>query len=669
MRKMLIGFAVLAVLAAGGFFGLQFYLQQNIEREVSAALQAIRDGGNQASHGEVTFDLLSRTVTVPEIVVQSSAQPPVTVKIGRFTAAGVALPQNGRFAADRIVIANVEAGGTMPMMGGVEMAYKSPRIELINYSGPAGPLRQLDPTSLVDVWRFALEHFAAINATTISIPSVTAAVKPLSGDLKNQVASEYGYSDVLVRDVREGRIASTTIERTTFSSKVSTPSGADLLRGEITKIEALDIDAAATLAMLDPSKAKDDNYYRAYRKVSVGAYAATMPKGMRVQIDGMSSSDIGLRPSRLQVNDILAVTASLPPPGTQPSPRVVQEMLGRMANLYEGIRIGDFEMHGLSIEMPDGTAELGSLQLTKLENGRIGEFALNGLDVRGPRGPVKLARFALRSLDVANLLRVATRFAATPGQQPTPEQLAALLPLLEGAEIKGLVAPLKDTGRPVSIDTLGVSWGQFIGSIPTKARMTLNLSGPTETNDIELFKALAAAGQTWAKVNLDLGAGWSESSRVLAFDPFTLEIGGMFQTSARLELANVPKEAFSTDLLQIMLAAALVEAGPVALVVRDTGGVDLLLAQKARTERMTVEAARRATIDGIRQNAMTMSLLNPDVMPIAGALTRFIENSRGTLTIKLTPKGKVPLAQLLETTKTNPIAALARFQVEATNGR
>jgi hypothetical protein len=56
-------------------------------------------------------------------------------------------------------------------------------------------------------------------------------------------------------------------------------------------------------------------------------------------------------------------------------------------------------------------------------------------------------------------------------------------------------------------------------------------------------------------------------------------------------------------------------------------------------------------------------------MPIAGALTRFIENSRGTLTIKLTPKGKVPLAQLLDTTKTNPLAALARFQIEATNGR
>jgi len=73
--------------------------------------------------------------------------------------------------------------------------------------------------------------------------------------------------------------------------------------------------------------------------------------------------------------------------------------------------------------------------------------------------------------------------------------------------------------------------------------------------------------------------------------------------------------------------------------------------------------------ESIRDNAMKMASVNPDVMAIAGALTRFIENPRGTLTVKLVPRGKVGMMQIVEAMKTSPVAALARFQVEATTGR
>jgi len=43
-----------------------------------------------------------------------------------------------------------------------------------------------------------------------------------------------------------------------------------------------------------------------------------------------------------------------------------------------------------------------------------------------------------------------------------------------------------------------------------------------------------------------------------------------------------------------------------------------------------------------------MASANPDVMAVASALTRFIENPRGTLTIKLTPRGKVAMMDLLQ---------------------
>jgi hypothetical protein len=81
------------------------------------------------------------------------------------------------------------------------------------------------------------------------------------------------------------------------------------------------------------------------------------------------------------------------------------------------------------------------------------------------------------------------------------------------------------------------------------------------------------------------------------------------------------------------------------------------------------EQARAAIIQNIRETGMKLSGANADAMAIAGAVARFVELPGGTLTIKLTPRGKVPVMQLAETLKANPMLALARFQVDAGNGR
>ena len=66
---------------------------------------------------------------------------------------------------------------------------------------------------------------------------------------------------------------------------------------------------------------------------------------------------------------------------------------------------------------------------------------------------------------------------------------------------------------------------------------------------------------------------------------------------------------------------------------------------------------------------MQLAAANPDAMAIAGALARFIEAPGGTLTVKLTPRGKVAMMGLIDTLRSDPMAALARFQVDASNGR
>lgn len=667
MIKILVGLLAAAVIAAGGYFGLEAYMQQQIASEVEVAFAAVRANGAKATHGKVDFDLWRRVITVADISGESAAQPPLSVKIGRFTATGVSQPVAGRFAADRIDAINVEVAGTMGVQAGLRIAYQAPRIEITDYAGPAGPLRPLTSAAAIDIYRFALEHFAAVSAKSAAIPTVTATMTP-AGSSSVAGAGDYTYSGVALRDIKDGKIASSTVERVNFTAAITSAGKTEKFTGEVADLAAYDFDAASTAVILDPAHAKDDKYYRAYRRMTAGAYTASFEKGLRMRVDGVTIDDVGVRPSKLQFPELMAIIEAAPPPGTTPTPEQMRDLLGRVAGIYEGIRIGGAEVRGFSMNTPDGAFKIGAIRLANLENGKIAEFAIEGLEAKAPQGPVKIGRFALKSLDVANLMRVSAQMSTTR-QNPSPDQLVALLLLLEGAEVANLVAPYKDTAKPVSIGTLNISWGQFVGPVPTRARVTLKMSGPVDLSDPDPFKMLAAAGITNATVHFDLGAAWTENARTFAVEPAAIEIGNVLTAAARLTLVNVAREAFSLNPLQAAIMAAQIEAGPVEIALRDTGGLDLMIAQQARQQNISREAARKAVVDGIRESAMKMASINPDVMALAGVLTRFIENPRGTLNIKLTPRGKVSAMQLLEAMKTSPIAALARFQVEATTGR
>ena len=663
MRKFLIGVIAVIVACVGGYFGLQFYLQQRIAADVDAALAQIRASGASATRGGLAFDLASRTLTIADIALKSDPQRAVDVKIGRFTAAGIDLMQTGRFAAERIDIAEIEAGGTLATQGGLKVAYSAPNIAIARYSGPSGPLRAFDPASPLDLWRFALEHFAAVTATSVAIPTVTASVAPVTPDAKGPARASYTYSGITARDIHQGRIAATTIDRLSYTMKAVRPGTAEEVTGEIVTLAALDVDVAATLAMLDPARAKDDTIYPAYRQLTAGAYTANLGNKMRMQIDSMVADDIRIRPSKLQMSDILALVGTMP---ANPSPAQLEQMLPKVAGLYEGIGIGRFEMRGLSVDAPSGAVKLGTMRLANVENGRVGEFAFEGVDAGG-KSPFKVSRFALRALDIANQMRMSGRFS--PSQKPTPADVADMMRLLEGVEIKDLVSPYGSSNKTVNIETVDLSWGAYVGPVPSKLRAIVKMSGPISASDPDPFKMLAAAGFANASMSFDFGAAWDESTRTITLAPGTAEIGNVGTLSARLSLGNVPREMFSIDPFEVMTGFAVIEAGAAEIVLRDTGGIDLAVAQHARTQKVSRDAARKALVDNVRQSAAGMAALSADSMAIGGAVARFIETPRGTLTLRLTPQGKVPLMEIMEAGKANPLDALARFRVEAAVGR
>jgi hypothetical protein len=655
MVKILMGLAAVVVIAVGGFFGFEFYTQHRITSEVEAAFAQIRAGGGKASHGKVSFDLKSRTLRIDDIAAEWATQPPVSVTIAAVTAAGVSQPDAARFSADSIEATGLEVSVGGPTGGRV--TYKTPQIIMKDYSGPASMPTRLASASIIEAYRSALEQFAAVSATSVTAPTIVGTIN----NFGTITSADFTYSGIALRDIKNGKIASTQIERLAFTANTLQVGKADKMSGEIVNFASRDFDAAAVAAVLDPQKANDDKYYGVYGQTTAGPYTITSAQGLRMRIDGMTIDDVSVRPSRLRLPALLAL---MPAAGATPTPAQAREMMDKMANIYQGMRVGTAEMRGISADTPEGPFKLAAVKFN-LENGKVGEFAVEGLDGRSPKGPIKVGRFALKSLDIAGLLRMAAQFS-NPGQPPSPDQFLGMFPLLAGIDVKGVAVPFKNTGKPLNVDLVNLDWGQFIGPIPSKVRLAAKFSGPLDATHPG-GRILIAAGMDKMAIDFDLGATWDEASRSLILEPGAFEVGDLVKLSARVSFANVPRQIFSFNPQQAATMAAQVEAGVIELTLRDLGVIDVAVAEHARTQNVNRDAARQAIIQDIRSNATTAAN-NPDALAAVDALVRFVETPRTTLTLKLTPRAKVPAPQLIQLLKTDPLIALAQFRIEASTG-
>jgi hypothetical protein len=157
-----------------------------------------------------------------------------------------------------------------------------------------------------------------------------------------------------------------------------------------------------------------------------------------------------------------------------------------------------------------------------------------------------------------------------------------------------------------------------------------------------------------------------ESQHSFVLDPVSIEIDHVAAASARLSFGNVPREFISANPQQVSNTAGQIQAGPIDITVRDGGGVDLAVAQFARTKHLSDEDARRTLIEAVNANSSALAKINPDAAIIGDALARFIEMPGQTLSLKLTPKGSVPAMPFFTIFKANPVIALSEFTIDAT---
>jgi hypothetical protein len=483
-------------------------------------------------------------------------------------------------------------------------------------------------------------------------------------------AAEYTYTNVAMQGVHEGRVAHAAADSIVVRFGMAGP--ARELEGEIGKPTILDADMAPLLAFLDQTRPKGQGYQRVYRQISMGPYALRSADGTGMSIDKIVAEDVGLRPDKLSLDDILFLAEVTAVPGGAASPGQVAMLLDKLAGLYEGLQVGKMAMHGLSFDGRLDRARLASLRIDRLENGRIGELSIDGFENRPAVGdPLSFGRVALRGLAIASLVRLAGTELAVPKQPLGFDRIVGMLNLLEGVELKHVAVPDPKTRRNIQLDAFDVAWGQFVGAVPSEARLSLKLSMPISSADPEPFIGmLAGAGVRRLVIGVDLGVRRSEAAQTVALEPATLEIGGLLALSLKASAANISRDVFSADVVKAIASAAFVEAGSIEVTLRDLGLVNLAAAEVARTAGRGPEAGRTLLLEEWARNAQVQTQAYPEARPFLEAMRQFLQGQGETLTVKLTPKGRVRVLELIEAVRLDPVRALlAGFNLEAGRGR
>jgi hypothetical protein len=189
---------------------------------------------------------------------------------------------------------------------------------------------------------------------------------------------------------------------------------------------------------------------------------------------------------------------------------------------------------------------------------------------------------------------------------------------------------------------------------------------PTDPSDPKQI-TLMLSGIDKLAIDLDLGAAWTDSSNSFVLTPATLDIG-IAKVQLRIALSNVPREVFSTDPAQLMGQAARIEAVALEFSVRDNGFVDSAVTQNARGRNVSRDAARQTLVDSVKAYRADIAAANREAGTAVDAVASFIETPGQTLVVKVTPRAKVPLMQLMQLFNADPEGTLARFNIEASTG-
>lgn len=385
---------------------------------------------------------------------------------------------------------------------------------------------------------------------------------------------------------------------------------------------------------------------------------AMTAQGGSFSMDRFSTSDIGVRPPRVDVlNEADAMFLMAKSDGGKPDEKKIIELV---ASIYGAIRLGNFEMAGLSFSVPDvGQGKMDMYRVNDLSANGLGEFALKGINFAGLKGEYfNLDLFSLADISFPPLEALLNLEEA--GKRNDIVAIMKAIPTLGSYKTRGLEARIPGEGN-FSVAESSMNMSGFIGPIPTRVDVSVkDAKMPVKQLDREPREIFKAMGFTDIAVSYGLNAVWDEASKVISLNTSAfLNDGGALDVA--VSVGGIPRSVFENP-LSAQSAVALLTVNSANVVFDDQSIVDKGLAIAAAQQGVD-PATLKAQAVGMLPFVLQMLNKPQFVNEVSEAVKTFLE-TKGKIAASATPVSPVSVMQLIAVGSSAPGALIDLLNVK-----
>lgn len=553
MRKTLaiVGTAVLLALIGGYVF--MHWSERQVLAEVERQFASLRAAGVTADYGAVRVGLRTRSVEIDDVRLGASAAPGVIATIARVKADGIA-PSAAKFTSSKLHLADIAVASTMAGPSETRFTLKIPELDVEGLETPTiwpvaaagsdrgetiGTVLQVIAAGSVSVPRLEMQ-------ATLPVPPQSASPARPRRPLPTNIEINYVYSGITLTGIGDGKIATMDVADAQFTGTTGS--------GTMKAISNRDVDLMPFFGVGLAGRQQRDGFYRVQGKSAIGPMTIKLPDGGAFGIGSITSGGMSVDPTRFTYQKLMDLVAVSGSGGQPPSAQQMTQMMGSLADLYEGIHLDAIEMRNLAGTSPGGGGQAFALaggSMTGLTKGKLASMRIDGLDMtlpplRGRRtsGAMKLrvGGFEIKGFDFAGIFRKVSMVQPRPGQPPpSPEEF---LTLIEGVELTDATVPDPTTGLVNKIERAALAWGRPVNGIPADIKVALKgdlAVNPSDPN----HAALRQLGLSTLAVDLEFGSSFDGGQRQLTLAPVRLKAGKIGQLDARVVLGDVAPTAYS----------------------------------------------------------------------------------------------------------------------------
>jgi hypothetical protein len=360
------------------------------------------------------------------------------------------------------------------------------------------------------------------------------------------------------------------------------------------------------------------------------------------------------------------------------SPAERSRVFGILAELFDSFEIGATEATGIEVRNPKAkdpaSGRIARLAFTGGANQQADARA-EGIEITSTDGSARIGTIAFTGFSFQETLQGLKGFGDRPLETLDPADLRKLVPTIGTMRLSGLDFDVPNEASKAAkpdnirfgIRDIEVTADKPVNGIPTNLRMAVEnvtFAVPPNTQE-EGLKDLAAMGYGKLDLSFVTAASWSEPGNELVVREVSMRGADMGSAVLRGVLANVGKDAFSTDSAVAAVALMGATAKNLHLTIENKGLLERVIAQEAKKQKKSPEELRR-------EYGMAAAIAVPAMLgnsaaarSLGQAVARFVAKP-GRLTISAAAKDPAGLGLADVVATPEPAAILDKLAITAT---